>query len=222
MTNELLALTGTAAVIGITHTVLGPDHYLPFVALSKACGWSRLRTTAWTVVCGLGHIGSSIVLGMVGIALGTAVGRLEFIEGIRGEVACWFLTAFALVYLIWGIKKAIYGEIHTHTHDSPEGHSHARGDKKTIAAWTLFLVFVFGPCEPLIPILMYPAAGFDWFSVALVATVYGIATLASMLLMVWILGFGAERIKIPSMERYSHAIAGAVLLGCALAIHIGL
>jgi len=24
--------------------------------------------------------------------------------------------------------------------------------------WALFLIFVFGPCEPLIPLIMYPAA----------------------------------------------------------------
>ena len=30
------ALLATALVVGVTHTLMGPDHYLPFVALSKA------------------------------------------------------------------------------------------------------------------------------------------------------------------------------------------
>ena len=33
---SILILVITAASIGFIHTVLGPDHYIPFVATSKA------------------------------------------------------------------------------------------------------------------------------------------------------------------------------------------
>jgi hypothetical protein len=44
-----------------------------------------LAKTTWvTVLCGLGHVGSSVLLGMVGIALGIGLTRVEATEGFRG------------------------------------------------------------------------------------------------------------------------------------------
>ncbi|GAG00740.1 unnamed protein product, partial [marine sediment metagenome] len=45
MSNELIALYITAASIGFIHTVFGPDHYLPFVVMSKARKWSLGKTS---------------------------------------------------------------------------------------------------------------------------------------------------------------------------------
>ena len=36
MNNSLALLSVTAISIGFIHTLLGPDHYLPFIVLSKA------------------------------------------------------------------------------------------------------------------------------------------------------------------------------------------
>ena len=40
MSPETTVLALTAAAIAFVHTLLGPDHYLPFVAMAKARGWS--------------------------------------------------------------------------------------------------------------------------------------------------------------------------------------
>ncbi len=34
--HALGALVVTAVTVGVLHTVMGPDHYLPFVAMSRA------------------------------------------------------------------------------------------------------------------------------------------------------------------------------------------
>ena len=39
----------TAASIGFVHTLLGPDHYLPFVAMGAARRWST-RKTLWITI----------------------------------------------------------------------------------------------------------------------------------------------------------------------------
>ena len=80
MNNESLLLMITAITIGFIHTILGPDHYLPFLVLSKARKWSISKTLGITFLCGLGHVLSSIVLGIIGITLGIAVFKLEAIE----------------------------------------------------------------------------------------------------------------------------------------------
>lgn len=71
MTQEITILTLTAVSIGFIHTVFGPDHYLPFIVISKARKWSLLKTIFVTTLCGMGHILGSIVLGFIGIALGS-------------------------------------------------------------------------------------------------------------------------------------------------------
>jgi nickel/cobalt transporter (NicO) family protein len=36
MTNEFLILIATTASLALVHTLAGPDHYLPFIVISKA------------------------------------------------------------------------------------------------------------------------------------------------------------------------------------------
>ena len=107
MTNELTILLITAASIGFFHTLLGPDHYIPFVVMSKSGNWSNKKTAVITFLCGLGHVLGSVVLGLIGVALGLAVAGLEAIEAVRGGLAAWALIAFGLVYFAWGLKRAI-------------------------------------------------------------------------------------------------------------------
>jgi hypothetical protein len=70
MENDFYLLAITAISIAFLHTLAGPDHYLPFIALSKARGWSMGRTIMWTIICGCGHVWSSVLLGLGGAALG--------------------------------------------------------------------------------------------------------------------------------------------------------
>src|SRR4030042_5599650 len=102
MSTEIKALVVMAASIGFFHTLLGPDHYLPFVMLSWARKWSGFKTALVTFLCGLGHIGSSVVLGLIGVSVGIAINKLEFVEGFRGNVAAWLLIAFGLAQLASG------------------------------------------------------------------------------------------------------------------------
>jgi threonine/homoserine/homoserine lactone efflux protein len=86
--------------------------------------------------------------------------------------------------------------------------------------WILFIIFVLGPCEPLIPLLMYPAAQQSHGGMLLVTVVFGIVTLSTMLGMVLLSQLGLERLPLKSMERYSHALAGATLFLCGLSIQV--
>ena len=240
MTQELTILAATAASIGLLHTLFGPDHYLPFIAMSSARKWSLRRTLGITTLCGIGHVSGSLILGAVGIGLGWAVGGLEWFEGVRGGVAAWLLLGFGLAYTAWGLRRAIRnrphthwhghtdGTLHEHTHIHAQDHAHAhsapaeQGVASSVTPWVLFTIFIFGPCEALIPILMYPAAEGSWWGVALVALVFGIVTVATMLAIVTIGHLGLARLPLSGLERYSHALAGLALVACGLAIQLGL
>ncbi|MFC1971242.1 sulfite exporter TauE/SafE family protein [Chloroflexota bacterium] len=232
MTNELIILAGTAATIGFIHTILGPDHYLPFIVLSKARHWSILKTSVITFLCGLGHVLSSIILGFAGVALGIALFKLEAIESFRGEIAAWLLLAFGFTYFIWGIHRAIRQRHHEHIHvhqgneyhkhnHSPHLNDHSHHHNIEVASltpWVLFTIFVFGPCEPLIPLIMYPAATNNMFSVVIVASIFGLTTIATMLSIVLASSYSLSKLPLRKLERYSHSLAGLAILLSGVAI----
>jgi sulfite exporter TauE/SafE len=231
MSRELAILTTAAASIGFFHTLIGPDHYLPFIVLAKSRKWSLFKTGWVTAICGVGHILSSVVLGMIGIALGITVNKLVRIESVRGNIAAWLLIAFGLVYFIWGLRKAIKNKPHTHLHiHENEAHEHAHGHtnehthvheiegKVNLTPWILFTIFIFGPCEPLIPLLMYPAAKNSLQGLIMVTAVFGIITIATMLGIVLVSTFGINFLPLKRIERYNHALAGLAIFLCGIAI----
>jgi sulfite exporter TauE/SafE len=234
VTEELKMLLLTAGSLGFVHTLLGPDHYVPFIMMSWARNWSAARTTAITVVCALGHVGSSVVLGLIGVSLGLAVKSLEGTESVRGNVAAWLLIMFGLAYLVWGIRLvyrrhphqhphphlagAAPGHLHPHTHLGEHAHVHDAQSAQSLTPWVLFVVFVLGPCEPLIPILMYPAAKGGAGDLLLVSLVFGGVTTATMLGAVFLGKAGVSFLPLKKIQHYSHALAGATILLCGLAI----
>jgi sulfite exporter TauE/SafE len=189
-----------------------------------------MKTALITLVCGLGHIGSSVLLGLIGVGLGLAVKGLEVVESLRGNVAAWLLITFGLVYFAWGMRRALrnrphkhshshqVGPSHTHTHRHEAEHAHIHDDKGSIAPWALFVVFVFGPCEPLIPVLMYPAAKNSLTGLVLVTLVFGAATIGTMMGLVMLSTTGLNYIPLKRVEPFSHAIAGGTICLCGLAI----
>lgn len=232
MSAETTILVASAASIGFLHTVLGPDHYLPFVAMGKAGAWSRAKTLTVTLLCGVGHVLGSVVLGLVGIAFGLSLTRLEAFESTRGSLAAWALIAFGLLYTAWGLRRASRrpkhahwhahadGTVHTHHHGhaGEHAHAHAQASGARMTPWVLFVIFVLGPCEALIPLLMFPAALESWGSLLLVTGTFGFMTVATMLGMVFAGTEGLSRISFRGVERYTHALAGGTILLCGVAI----
>lgn len=229
MAAELTVLIGTAASLGLVHTLIGPDHYLPFVMMARAGKWSTRKTALVTILCGIGHIGSSVALAFVGIAFGVALTKLKAVQSIQGELAAWLLIGFGLSYAVYGLHRAIRNKPHEHVHDHGEEHSHPHthtglhshvhsANQPSLTPWVLFTIFVFGPCECLIPLLMYTAASHTRGVVALVAGVFGVTTILTMLGTVMASLVGLRMLPLGRVERYSHALAGLVIFACGGAI----
>ncbi len=174
-------------------------------------------------------MGSTIVLGFLGIAFGYSVFHLESIESYRGDIAGWLLLLFGLLYMVWGIRRAILNKPHSHTHIHHDGsmelhfHDHEKEhdhneNKSSMRIWIIFTIFVFGPCEPLIPVLMYPAARGTITDVILVCSVFSIATIATMLTIVFSALYGMSFVSMKKMEQYSHALGGFAIFMCGIAV----
>ncbi len=192
--NILLISTLT---IGVLHA-LAPDHWLPFVMMGKAQRWTKWKLTSVTVLAGLGHVSSSLLIGAVGVLLGIAAERVNLWETGRGNIASLLLIGFGLAYMVWGIKN--WGR----------KHSHELEKAKVVSYWTLFALIVFGPCEPLIP-LIFASSAFGWTAVFLVFALFGISTIGMMLVQVHLASFGVSLIRSHRFEHVSDVIAGGVI-----------
>jgi nickel/cobalt transporter (NicO) family protein len=231
MNDSIAILSVTAISIGFIHTVLGPDHYLPFIVLSKAKNWTLKKTMLITFLCGVGHVLSSVVLGLIGIIVGVSVTKLVAIESFRGNIAAWLFIAFGLVYMIISIRNLIKnkkhshshfhmdGEKHLHDHDHHNEHTHIHQEEiVNTTPWILFLIFIFGPCEPLIPILMYPAAKHNISGSILVSILFSVVTIGTMMSIVLVFKLGLNKFNLKPIEKYSHLIAGTMIFLSGMAI----
>jgi hypothetical protein len=232
MVDELLVLTPVAASIALIHTLAGPDHYLPFIAMARAGRWGTAKTVRVTILCGLGHISSSIILALIGSAAVVGAQRLIRIEALRGDMAAWGLIAFGLAYGVWGLRKAIRrrshhhthahadGTLHHHAHDhtGAHGHLHDAAAGRKLTPWVLFTIFVLGPCEPLIPLLMFPAVKQSPLGFIYISFLFAAVTIAAMLAVVMLALVGMKQVSFKPLERWSHALAGLAILACGMAV----
>jgi nickel/cobalt exporter len=109
--------------------------------------------------------------------------------------------------------------VHTHDHDHHLEHSHIH-DKDVVKTtpWILFLIFVFGPCEPLIPLLMYPAAENNIPGAIIVSLLFSAVTISTMMAIVLAFKLGLSKINLKPVEKYSNLIAGAMIFFSGVAI----
>ena len=224
MQSDMEILLAAAVTVGCLHTAAGPDHYLPFIALSRSRGWSFTKTLIWTIICGCGHVWSSVLLGLGGAAVGWSLTKVKGLENVRGGIAGWALLVFGIIYGIWGLYRAYKNRPHKHFDMYEDGniyvYEHKHGEvirqeeRHKVTPWVMFIIFVLGPCEPMIPLLFYPAAKSSWYGMALLIIVYTCVTLATMILMVILGYYGLAFIKTEKMERYAHALGGLTLFIC--------
>lgn len=197
----------SAAALGFIHTLVGPDHYLPLIAIAKSRRWSLLKTFFITFCCGLGHILSAALLGITATLIGLTLDKITFIEHWRGNFASWLLIGLGAAYLGWSIFRL-----------KQHKHQNISSSKKDIAIWILILVFLLGPCEPLIPIMFYAALqGSIWY-VLIISALFGIVTIATMITVVTLAVFGAKLIKFSFLEKYGHVLAGTIICFSGFAV----
>lgn len=202
MEKSYYVLLASTFSIAFLHA-LAPDHWMPFAVIAKSQKWSRLKLLAVTFLAGIGHVGSTILIGIIGILLGFSLSKLSAAESHRGEIALWLLIGFGIAYTIWGLKKA---RDYKHEHMDSE-----RLKSKTVTLWTFFAIFILGPCEPLIP-LIFLATDYGWKAIFLITLVFSVVTILMMQVQSLLAYFGIQLIKHDIAERYSHALAGMIIV----------
>ncbi len=203
-TLPLSALVAQAALVGSLHTLAGPDHYVPFVAMAKAGKFSLRRLSALVLVCGLGHCLSSLALALAAVWLGREATAMDGVQEWRKDLAAWILIGFGGWLIARGIRRRNHAHPALETTGAPS---------RPKLFWGLFIVFVLGPCEWLIPNCVLAAATHGERAIWPITFVFTAATMATMLVATLVLAMGISRARAHWMERNAMWVAGA---SCAL------
>jgi hypothetical protein len=220
-----LALTGFT--VAFFHAAI-PTHWLPFVLVARARGWSRGHAVGVAFLAGLGHVGVTTLLG-----LAIAWCGFQLDEHI-GAAFPWIVGgALAAVggYFLWRQWRGT-GICHHHPPGSPHhadehcgeatDHSHWEDElkdstlvEKKSGDWTavsgLFVMLTLSPCEGFLPIYL-SAVRFGWRGFAVLSAILAVAALAAMTLFTWLALLGYERIKVRNFERYEAGLLGTLFL----------
>jgi len=201
-----------AGGVGVLHTLLGPDHYLPLLAITKASGWSLRRALLVTAVAGLLHCGASALLLPFALAATRAAGTLAGVQDLRATVAAWLVVGLGLALLGAAFRARRAAAVAPAAAPAAvPGRSGARA--------LLLLAFAVGPCEWLLPNALTAAGTAGAGGALAVSLVFTASTVATMLAVV------AASLRLLPAQRLPPLrfalLGGASVLACGVAMLAG-
>ena len=207
---SLLSLVGGGFLAALLHAAL-PTHWLPFVAVGRAQGWSGAVTLAVAALAGAAHILSTAVVG----SLLTVAGEMApWLTHVMPYAAAAVLAGFGVWYLYRAVARtpALAGG------GVPVSESmSAERPRVTDAAaiWGLVGFLAASPGEALLPV--YVGAGVHGWGVVLLLTLaFAAGTILGMVLLTGLAMAGVERFKLQRWTRFEGVALGLVLLALSL------
>lgn len=191
-----------SALLSIFHALI-PSHWLPVLAIGRQENWSSGRTLGVTFLAGLAHVLSTVFLGSALAAVG------GILASRLSAFAHWMAPAMLFALGIFYIYRHYYHHhFHLHTQNFPWG---------VIA--TLTVAMFFSPCLEIEGYFL-SAGQFGWQFVLLLSVLYGVLTIAGMLVWVKLAMSGLKRINWHQWEHNAGLITGLTLIVSGLALFI--
>ncbi|CAN5386722.1 hypothetical protein BH10PSE2_BH10PSE2_24640 [soil metagenome] len=209
----LLSLLGGGFVAAFLHAAL-PTHWLPFVLVGRAQGWSLPRTLSAVATAGLAHIVTTAVVGGLLIAAGMALD--QWIAGLLPHLSAILLFGFGGFYLLKAlIKRPAPVAANGATLELSEPSvSHGA------AFWGLVAMLAISPGEVLLPIYMSSAQE-GIMALGLLSVAFALGTILGMGVFTTLARAGASVLRLERWARYEGAVLGVALLalGLLVALH---
>jgi len=222
----------TAAATAAFHTLI-PDHWLPFVLVGRARGWSARTTAAVSGLSAVIHTLLSVVLGLIALRLGRAAAEVLGDRLERGSGV--LLVAFGLVYALWAWRKGGHfhpggallhagseaGRCDGHEGGGGSEHLHYHADGAWIGsdagkgAMALAVIVGLNPCILVLPIMVATAQSGPW-TLALVTAAYSATTIVLMVGLSVAGVAGVRRLPFPAVARHMETASGLLIAVCGL------
>jgi putative Mn2+ efflux pump MntP len=199
--SEHLLLVGTVVAVGVLHTIV-PDHWAPIVILARQGQWSMRRTMRVAAFAGIGHVVTTLLIGLVLWVAGAAIAT-------RYAHAVNIISAFALIgfgawiaYTGWREAQGI-----DHHHHDEERHV-GRGT-------ALMLVLGSSPMIEGLPAFL-AASTKGAVLLGVMAVAFAISTIATYAIMCALGVRGLQSASLGPLERYGEMLSGVVVAAVGL------
>ena len=141
------SLIAGVLTVSMIHAIL-PSHWLTFVLVGSAQGWSKSRIMRLTFLAGSGHVLMTTMLGLVTASIAERI--LPYLGYLETYVTSGILIILGLIYIFLGVA-----------HKGDRNHSFKSGPPDKATETSLFLMLTLSPCEAMIP-LFFVASTLGW------------------------------------------------------------
>ena len=189
-------------LISVLHGLI-PNHWLPVVAIGRKEKWTLREVTEVTFISGLAHAASTI---LIGILLGLAGVKIN--QRWNGY---FHLFAPAVLILI-GVYFIYQHYRHKHFHlQQPIDINRSKG--KIVIA--LVVAMFFSPCMEIEAFFLM-AGGHGWWLIFLLAAMYGMVSVAGMIVWVRLAYRGLLKLNWHKLEHNAGIITGVALVATGI------
>lgn len=194
----MITLITATLVLSILHGII-PNHWLPVLAISKKEKWNLSETTRVTMIAGLAHAASTVVIGILLALIGAKLAVI--VESFTSFVAPALLVALGIFYIYQHSRHH-----HFHMHGHPE---QATNKKRLILS--LASAMFFSPCFEIEAYFLVAGAEELWL-VALLAALYTVVTVSGMIVWIRLAHSGLLKMNWHSLEHNAGIITGVTLM----------
>ncbi len=187
-------------LLSLVHALI-PNHWLPIVAVGKSEKWTVRETLNATLLIGVAHIASTVI---IGILIGIAGIQLS---SRHAELTHWVAPA---VLALLGIAFIVADMAH-HSHDHDHFKTAEKGKTKSAIIGSMVLAMFFSPCIEL-EVYFLPAGAYGWTGILATSLVYLIATVSVMTVLVYLGLKGLSRLNWHIFEHHQKTLTGAILI----------
>ncbi|CAN5518687.1 hypothetical protein BH10BAC4_BH10BAC4_17060 [soil metagenome] len=194
----MITLITSSLVLSLLHGII-PNHWLPVLAISKKEKWDLAETTRVTLIAGLAHATSTV---LIGVALALIGAKLAVVvENFTAFIAPGLLVALGLFYIYQHSRHH-----HFHLHGHPE-----QVANKNRLIFSLASAMFFSPCFEIEAYFLVAGTQGLWLF-ALLAVLYTVVSVTGMIVWVRLAHSGLLKMNWHSLEHNAGIITGITLM----------
>jgi nickel/cobalt exporter len=208
---NLLAYVIGAALVGMLH-MSAPDHWLTLCVLARNKGWTPKKLIGISLMTAIGHVGLSVVMGLVVVVVGLVFSHLISFYLDTG-IGLVMVGAGLVVGIIPLIRKSTPHQHHEHEHEHETEKKYGKLTQKI--GYFAILGAALSPDPSIIPIYLSAISAGFYFALEL-SVVFATASILTLLLLVQLgtMGLAKTLAKIP--EKYNDSMVGFVIMAIGI------
>lgn len=197
----MLTLVSGSLLLSLLHAII-PNHWLPILAIGKKENWSLREVLNVTVISGLSHVTSTLVIGW-----GLAFFGWELSQKYKS------ITPFIAPIVLIVIGAIFIYRHHKHKHFHVADQQHQSSKFRMILS--LSLAMFLSPCLEVEAYFLAAGVESFWWTV-LLSAIYFSVTIIGMLIWVTVAFHGLNRLNWHKLEHKAGIITGVTLISSGI------